>query len=116
MMWRLGLLVLAQAVNRDLQAAARRAGGAKALWDCDQGRLPSVLGHDDDALRAWKAARKAFSTEWAMEELARQGAWWSAQLPPSIDALGDGVSGWAVGDEGGALLAEQALELSLIHI
>ena len=89
MMWRLGLLVLAQAVNRDLQAAARRAGGAKALWDCDQGRLPSVLGRDDDALRAWKAARKAFSTEWAMEELARQGAWWSAQLPPSIDALVD---------------------------
>lgn len=88
-MWRLGLLVLAQAVNRDLQAAARRAGGAHQLWQCRGRRLAQVLGHDDDVLAAWTSARRAFSAEVATAELARQGAWWSAAIPSRLEALVD---------------------------
>lgn len=88
-MWRLGLLVLAHAMNRDLQAAARRAGGAQSLWECPGWRLPTVLGQDDDVLATWHTTRRAFSSEAATAELHRQGAWWAPALPSSLEALVD---------------------------
>jgi DNA processing protein len=80
---------VAQAVNRDLQAAARRAGGAHELWECPRRRLPQVLGHDEDVLAAWTSARRAFSVDVATAELARHGAWWSAAVPSRLGALVD---------------------------
>ncbi len=58
--WPLGLARLAQATGRDLQRAARRAGGPRALWAADRGGLGRALGAIGAELDAAAAARRRF--------------------------------------------------------
>jgi DNA processing protein len=58
--WPLGLACLAQALGRDLQRAARRAGGGRALWRADRDALGRALGVAGAELDAAVAARRRF--------------------------------------------------------
>ena len=58
--WALGLARLAQALGRDLQRGARRAGGGRALWRADREALGRALGLAGAELDAAVAARRRF--------------------------------------------------------
>ena len=55
--WPIGLARLAQALGRDLQRAARRAGGPAALWAADREALGRALGVAGAELEAAERAR-----------------------------------------------------------
>jgi DNA processing protein len=58
--WPLGLARLAQATGRDLQRAARRAGGPAPLWRAGRASLGRALGAEGAELDAAVAARRRF--------------------------------------------------------
>ncbi|HEX2507256.1 MAG TPA: DNA-processing protein DprA [Miltoncostaeaceae bacterium] len=70
--WPLGLARLAQALGRDLQRAARRAGGGPALWRADRDALGRALGVTGADLDAAVAARGRFDA--AAERRRLEGA------------------------------------------
>ena len=71
--WPLGLAWVAYALSRDLQRAARVAGGPQHLWRAGAPQMASWLrGGPDDAARALRA-RDAFRGAEAREALARDG-------------------------------------------
>ena len=71
--WPLGLAWMAHALSRDLQRAARVAGGPEHLWAGDVRQMGSWLRQGpDDALRAVRA-RDAFRGAAARDALARRG-------------------------------------------
>ena len=71
--WTLGLALLAVTVNRDLQRAARAAGGGRALWSLSDSDLVRVLrlGPEEDA--ALRRARRSFDPAGVIASLARDG-------------------------------------------
>jgi DNA processing protein len=71
--WPLGLAWMAHALSRDLQRAARVAGGPQHLWAGDAPHMASWLRQGtDDALRAVRA-RDAFRAYDARQALAARG-------------------------------------------
>jgi DNA processing protein len=68
--WPLGLARLAQAAGRDLQRAARRAGGPRALWAADRDGLGRALGAAGPDLDAAVAARRRFDAAAERRRLA----------------------------------------------
>ncbi|HEX2503427.1 MAG TPA: DNA-processing protein DprA [Miltoncostaeaceae bacterium] len=71
--WPLGLARLAQALGRDLQRAARRAGGGRALWGADREALGRALGLAGAELAAADAARRRFDAAAELRRLAEAG-------------------------------------------
>jgi DNA processing protein len=71
--WPLGLARLAQALGRDLQRAARRAGGGRALWAADRDALGRALGLAGAELDAALAARRRFEAAAERRRLAAAG-------------------------------------------
>lgn len=58
--WPLGLARLAGALGRDLQRAARRAGGPSRLWSADRETLGRALGLEGADLDVAERARRGF--------------------------------------------------------
>lgn len=71
--WSLGLAWMAHALARDLQRAARAAGGPQALWSAPGSRLAACLRADGPVAQRAVAARAAFQAGAAREALARMG-------------------------------------------
>lgn len=71
--WSLGLAWLAHALGRDLQRAARAAGGPGPLWEADAHRLGQCLGGGGEVAERAVAARAAFRVREATEALALRG-------------------------------------------
>lgn len=69
----LGLAWLAHALGRDLQRAARDAGGPGALWRAPDHRLGVLLRGDKDVAPRAVAARRAFRPPAARDALGRMG-------------------------------------------
>ena len=71
--WPLGLACMAHALSRDLQRAARAAGGPAALWGGTSAQLAHWLRADTDAVARVTASRAAFHAGSAREALAAAG-------------------------------------------
>jgi DNA processing protein len=71
--WPLGLAWLASELGRDLQRAARAAGGAAALWSAERGPYLAALRCDAGAAPRALAARTAFDRTVAERWLAGAG-------------------------------------------
>lgn len=71
--WPLGLAWMAHELARDLQRAARQAGGPARLWRAGPERLGQCLAAEPAVLSRALAARTAFSAGRAREQLARDG-------------------------------------------
>jgi DNA processing protein len=71
--WPLGLARLAQALGRDLQRAARRAGGGPALWRAEREALGRALGLAGAELAAAEAARRRFDAAAERRRFAEAG-------------------------------------------
>jgi DNA processing protein len=71
--WPLGLARLAQVLGRDLQRAARRAGGPQALWRADRVTLGRALGVAGPDLEAVAGARRRFDAAAERRRLASAG-------------------------------------------
>jgi len=71
--WPLGLAHLAAQLDRDLQRAARSAGGPAALWRCSHAALVGHLGLDSARGREARAARAGFDPPAVRRLLAEAG-------------------------------------------
>jgi DNA processing protein len=71
--WPLGLARLAAALDRDLQRAARAAGGPAALWRAGSAELARLLRLDPDGLARALRARAALNPPEAARALAAAG-------------------------------------------
>ena len=71
--WPLGLAWMAHALSRDLQRAARVAGGPEALWRAGGPQMAAWLRADADGVEKALAARAAFRAGPARDALARRG-------------------------------------------
>ena len=89
----LGLAWIAHVLGRDLQRAARAAGGPAALWRAPDHRLARYLGGRGDAVPRAITARTAFRGAAAREALERRGivhvALGDPSFPPSLAATFD---------------------------
>lgn len=88
-MWRLGLVWMAHALDRDLQAAARRAGDPHVLWTATGSHLARIWRGDDKAATQWKRARAQFDAVVVSEVLERHGAWCLCDTPEPLTQLPD---------------------------
>ena len=84
--WPLGLAWLAQVLGRDLQRAARRAGGPAALWRAGREALGRALGATGAELEAALAARARFDAPARRRGLADAGDRPSGRLRPALAA------------------------------
>ncbi|MGD9696932.1 MAG: DNA-processing protein DprA [Thermoleophilia bacterium] len=71
--WPLGLAWLAHRLGRDLQRAARRAGGPDRLWTAGRERFEAALRLPEAELAAARAARDAFDPGEHLRRLAAEG-------------------------------------------
>lgn len=71
--WPLGLAWMSHALSRDLQRAARVAGGPQHLWQGDARQMASWLRQGPDDARRAVRARDAFRAPAARDALARRG-------------------------------------------
>lgn len=71
--WPLGLAWMAHALGRDLQRAARVAGGPEALWGASAAQLAAWLAGGPEVAERAVAARAAFRAADAREALASRG-------------------------------------------
>lgn len=71
--WPLGLAWLAHVLARDLQRAAREAGGPEALWAAPGPRMSALLRSRPDVARRATGARDGFQAHATRAELARMG-------------------------------------------
>jgi DNA processing protein len=71
--WPLGLARLAQVLGRDLQRAARVAGGPERLWRADRATLGRALRCEGAELEAARAARARIDTATDRRRLAAAG-------------------------------------------
>jgi len=71
--WTLGLAWWAHVLDRDLQRAARRAGGPQALWQASPARLAACLRGGPDVHQRAVDARAAFRGTEARQALAARG-------------------------------------------
>jgi DNA processing protein len=71
--WPLGLARLAAELDRDLQRAARAAGGPEALWVSGADRLGRILGVDAEALGRALLVRRSFRADEEARRLAEAG-------------------------------------------
>ncbi len=71
--WPLGLAWIAHVLARDLQRAAREAGGPEALWAAPGARMGAVLHSRPDVARRATWARDGFRARAMRAELGRMG-------------------------------------------
>jgi DNA processing protein len=71
--WPLGLAWIAHVLARDLQRAAREAGGPEALWAAPGARMGAVLHSRPDVARRATGARDGFRARAMRAELGRMG-------------------------------------------
>lgn len=84
--WPLGLAALAHALGRDLQRAARSAGGPEALWRCGRPALGRALRLEGADLERAQAARKGFDRPVQERRLAEAGIAYRAPDDPGYPA------------------------------
>lgn len=91
--WPLGLARLAGVLGRDLQRAARIAGGPEALWAARPPALARALGLEGAELAAARAARRRIDPAADRRSLAEAGlvhvGMGAAGYPPALGALHD---------------------------
>ena len=72
MSWRLGLTRLAAVIGGDLQAAARRAGGGRRLWEAGSRDLERWMRLDAEGLRRVIECRGAMHPRRELEALSER--------------------------------------------
>ncbi len=77
MSWQLGLAGMAALTGRDLQRAARQAGGGERLWQAGATTLGRLLKLDADQLEAVRDWRRAFDPGREVAALAAAGVRWT---------------------------------------
>lgn len=92
-MWQLGLVWMAQQLNRDLQGLARRAGGGEALWNAEGARLSGILRGHRKSHDRWREARRGYDYEDLIADMDGIGAWFcgvaTPEMPDAIEELPD---------------------------
>lgn len=93
MSWQLGLARIAALTGRDLQRAARRAGGGERLWQAGATTLGRLLKLDVDQVDAVRAWRRRFDPGEEVAALAAAGVHWtpigSGEYPSRLAAIPD---------------------------
>ena len=77
MSWQLGLAGMAALTGRDLQRAARQAGGGERLWQAGATILGRLLKLDADQLDAVRTWRRGFDPGKEVAALAAAGVRWT---------------------------------------
>jgi len=97
MSWRLGLTRLAAVVGGDLQAAARRAGGGRRLWEAGSRDLERWMRLDAEGLRRVIECRGAMHPRRELAAMSERSIGWipgdDARMPAAIGALVDAPFG-----------------------
>lgn len=110
--WPLGLALLAHVLGRDLQRAARAAGGPEALWRCGRAALGRALRLEGADLERALRARRGFDRSAEVERLAAAGIVHRAPGDPGYPArlceLHDPPFGLFLAGEADAALARIA--------
>jgi len=76
MTWRIGLIWMAARLGRDLQAAARRAGGGERLWRAGPGVLARAFAGDDEVAGRFLTERRGFTPAAVQAAMTGVGGWW----------------------------------------
>ena len=93
MSWQLGLARLAALTGRDLQRAARQAGGGERLWQAGATTVGRLLKLDADQLATVRAWRRGFDPDGEIAALAGAGVAWTpigaADYPDRLTEIHD---------------------------